>query len=113
MNDDHLKDYTPLVLDLNSVFTLGQLILASHVPKSMMCKVQVNGNIGQLMEYHGTWPISLQGTDRMQVTNHAHFVPYVRMGPGMWSLSKTEMISVPITKEELMTLYRFYHPQSS
>jgi len=107
--DEHGNEVTPLQLDFGKQFTLGQLVLASHVPETMMFKVQTNGRPGQMMQYEGTGPLRRHGSQEPGIiNNYAHFTPYIRKGPGVWVLSNSETISVPLSKEELMSLYQFY-----
>lgn len=107
--DEHGNEVTPLQLDFSKQFTLGQLVLASHVPETMMFKVQTNGRPGMMMQYEGTGPMRRTGSQEPGIiNNYAHFTPYIRKGPGVWVLSNSETISVPLSKEELMSLYQFY-----
>lgn len=107
--DEHGNEVTPMGVDFGAPFTLGQLVLASHVPETMMFKVRTDGKIGQMLQYQGTWPKRRHGaTEPGLINNYAHFIPYIRQGPGVWVLSKTEQVSVPLSKEELLSLYQFY-----
>lgn len=105
-----MTEETRLMLDLDQPFSLGQLILASSIPSAMIYKVNMDGRLGQMLKYEGTWTVNQASSSDQWVQNHAHFGVYLKQGPGVWILSNHEVVSVPMTKEELVTMYRFYKP---
>lgn len=107
--DEHGNEVTPLGVDFKQQFTLGQLVLASHVPETMMFKVRADGRPGQMLQYQGTWPLRRHNAQEPGIiNNYAHFIPYIRKGPGVWVLDNHGQVSVPLSKEELLSLYQFY-----
>jgi hypothetical protein len=105
-----MSDTTPLLLDLDQPFSLGQLVLASAIPSAMIYKATLDGKPGQMLKFEGTWTLQSRGSTDAWIKNHAHFSLYIKKGPGVWVLSNHHELSVPMTKEELTTMYRFFKP---
>ena len=95
-----------LLLDGSDTFSLGQLILATRLPTRIVSKLNANGTVGQIMQYEGTWFAQMSSNEG--IVNHAHFSLYVKKGPGVWWLNQETDVAVPMTKEELLSMYRFH-----